>query len=60
MQNHAKCYESKTNGMRKSREGTLGGLWRQSLRGPEELLLLEDYYQIATQKCLLNPQVLSE
>ena len=60
MQNHAKCYGSKNNGMRKSREGILGGLWRQPLRGPEELLLLEDYYQIATQKCFLNPQVLSQ
>ena len=60
MQNHAKCYGSKNHGMRKSREGTLGGLWRQPLRGPEELLLLEDYYQIAKQKCFLNPQVLSQ
>ena len=30
MQNHAKCYESKNNGMRKSRQGPLGGLRRQS------------------------------
>lgn len=60
MQNCGKCYGRRSTGLRKHiGEGALGGLSRKSLGGHEESVLLEDCHQTATQRCFLNPQVLS-